>query len=89
MKLKETSKSVFIVHKKDEDLTCRNVYNICKAKVETLQNDKNIEHVRYVYDKLRKQIERHEKELELYMRMKRRLENEGKTDDDTCIFDKL
>ena len=88
MKLKETKKGVFIVHKKDENLTCKNVYDICKAKVNTLQNDESIKHIRYFYDKLGKQLARHDKELELYTWMMRRLENDGKTDAETSIFEK-
>lgn len=66
MRLKETSKGVFIVHKAEEKLTYKKVYDICKAKVNVLKNDENIKHIRYVYEKFKRQIELYSKELELY-----------------------
>lgn len=45
MRLKETSKGVFIVHKAEEKLTYKKVYDICKAKVNVLKNDENIKHI--------------------------------------------
>lgn len=86
MRLKETSKGVFIVHKAEENLTCKKVYDICKAKVSALKNDESIKHIRYVYEKFKRQVERYEKEVELYEWLMRRLENEGKTDDNSSIF---
>lgn len=77
--MKETSKGV--VHKAEEKLTYKKVYDICKAKVNALKNDENIKHLRYVYEKFKRQIERYSKELELYKWMMRRLENDGKTDE--------
>ncbi len=62
--MKETSKGV--VHKAEEKLTYKKVYDICKAKVNVLKNDENIKHIRYVYEKFKRQIELYSKELELY-----------------------
>lgn len=87
MQLKETKTGIVLVHKKDENLSCRNVYNFCKTKVNALTSNENIKHIRYFYDKFKRQLERHQKELELYKYMLRKLEDEGRTDKDTSIFD--
>lgn len=87
MKVKETKKGTFIVHTKNEVVSYKSVYDFCKAKVKALKADEGIKHVRYVYEKLKRQVERYDKEVKLYESIMRRFEIDGKTEDETSIFD--
>ena len=86
MKLKETKKGTFIVHKKNEVVTYKSVYDFCKAKVKALKADEGIKHVRYMYERLKRQVEGHNKTVELYEGIMRRIEIDGKTDDLSSVF---
>ena len=86
MKIKETKKGTCIVHTKNEVVTYKSVYDFCKAKVKALKADEGMKHIRYMYEKLKRQVERHDKEVELHESIIRRFEIDGKTEDDTSIF---
>lgn len=58
-----------------------NISNAQHNRLASKNNDENIKHIRYVYDKFKRQIKCYNKELELYEWMIQRLENDGKTEE--------
>ncbi len=85
MTLKEKGTSIVVVHKKEERMTWKKCYEICKAKVQELSEDKEIEHIKAVADMLNKRIKSHEKRISLYLQMVAAIERDG-LENDTTVF---
>lgn len=86
MTLKENRGSIVLIHKKNEQMSWKKCYDICKAKAQELSEDKEIEHIKAVADMLNKRIKSHAKRISLYLRMAAAIERDG-LENDTTILD--
>lgn len=85
MTLKEIKGSIVVIHKKNEQMSWKKCYDICKAKAQELSEDKEIEHIKAVAEMFNKRIKSHNKRILLYRQRAAAIERDGLENDTTIL----